>query len=111
MLRRFSSLPRTAVSVTRAGGVRSFSKPSALLSASTQLSSSNVILELDAKKVGNEIRKRGLANAIVGGSRDHGMDRVSLSSCSDGERSLSSFLVALWSGALSEVSWDPPRNR
>ncbi|KAL7421255.1 hypothetical protein Q5752_004140 [Cryptotrichosporon argae] len=35
---------------------------------------SNVVLELDAAKVGREIRKRGLANAIAA-QRDGGMDR------------------------------------
>jgi len=36
-----------------------------------------VVLELDAKKVGQEIRKRGLSSAISHG-REGGMDRVSV---------------------------------
>lgn len=66
MLPRLSKLSRP---VARAS-VRSYVKP-----ATAPLAKSTV-LELDVKKVGAEIRKRGLANAVAN-TRDGGMDRVS----------------------------------
>ncbi|ODN74456.1 N-acetyl-gamma-glutamyl-phosphate reductase [Cryptococcus amylolentus CBS 6039] len=74
MLRR--TLPRSALPRPRLPAARAFTKPSAPAAASTQLASSsrsdsNVLFEFDAHKVGNEIRKRGLANA----QREGGMDR------------------------------------
>ncbi|WVQ93224.1 N-acetyl-gamma-glutamyl-phosphate reductase [Kwoniella sp. CBS 9459] len=78
MLRRSSNLPRSALKVARpVTATRAFTKPSAPVSASSQLSSkdsNNVLFELDVKKVGNEIRKRGLAGSI-NGQREGGMDR------------------------------------
>ncbi|WVQ81246.1 N-acetyl-gamma-glutamyl-phosphate reductase [Cryptococcus sp. DSM 104549] len=75
MLRR-TTLPRSllASSLSRTAATRAFSKPSAPANASAQLSSSNVLFELDVKKVGNEIRKRGLTSSL-GGQREGGMDR------------------------------------
>lgn len=78
MFRRLPALRRaTATAAHIKPSARAFSKPSAPVAASSQLSSSNsnVILELDTKQVGNEIRKRGLSGAVQG--RDGGMDRVS----------------------------------
>lgn len=74
MFRRLPALRRAAVLPKQSA--RAFSKPSAPVAASSQLSTSNsnVILELDTKQVGNEIRKRGLSGAVNG--RDGGMDRV-----------------------------------
>lgn len=68
MLRRITALPRPAAALARVAPfqARAYAKPAA----------SNVVLELDAKKVGNEIRKRGLTNAVA--NRDGGMDRVSV---------------------------------
>ncbi|OCF39758.1 N-acetyl-gamma-glutamyl-phosphate reductase [Kwoniella heveanensis CBS 569] len=77
MLRRCSNLPRSALKVARPTATRAFTKPSAPVSASSQLASkdsSNVLFELDVKKVGNEIRKRGLTSSI-NGQREGGMDR------------------------------------
>lgn len=67
MIRRLSALPRpVAAALARpALQTRSFAK-SAI--------ASNAVLELDTRKVGNEIRKRGLTSAVT--SRDGGMDRV-----------------------------------
>ncbi|OWZ75786.1 N-acetyl-gamma-glutamyl-phosphate reductase [Cryptococcus neoformans Tu401-1] len=76
MLRR-SHIPRSALSINRAPAARAFTKPSLPLSASSQLTkkdSNNVLFEFDAHKVGNEIRKRGLAN-LLGVQREGGMDR------------------------------------
>lgn len=77
MLRR-THIPRAALSINRAPAARAFTKPSLPLSASSQLTkkdSNNVLFEFDAHKVGNEIRKRGLAN-LLGVQREGGMDRV-----------------------------------
>jgi hypothetical protein len=69
MLRRLTAIPRPAAALVRqAVQARSFSKPA--------VAASNVVLELDANKVGNEIRKRGLTSAVA--NRDGGMDRVSI---------------------------------
>ncbi|OCF54557.1 N-acetyl-gamma-glutamyl-phosphate reductase [Kwoniella mangroviensis CBS 10435] len=75
MLRRCSNIPRSALNLSRPS-VRAFSKPSAPVSASaSQLSTKeNVLFELDVKKVGHEIRKRGLTSSI-GAGREGGMDR------------------------------------
>ncbi|WWC64034.1 N-acetyl-gamma-glutamyl-phosphate reductase [Kwoniella dejecticola CBS 10117] len=74
MLRRCSNLPRSALKLSRPAA-RAFTKPSAPVAASSQLSTKdNVLFELDVKKVGNEIRKRGLTSAL-GGQREGGMDR------------------------------------
>ncbi|ORY33144.1 putative Arg-6 protein, mitochondrial precursor [Naematelia encephala] len=73
MIRQLSSLPRTSsrvASVSRLAA-KQFTKPSLPVSAAGQLSKSDVVLTLDAKKVGNEIRKQGIATAVSGG----GMDR------------------------------------
>lgn len=64
MLRRTAALPRSAL---RAAAQRGYVKSAASLKP---------VLELDVKKVGSEIRKRGLTNA-VSSTRDGGMDRVS----------------------------------
>jgi N-acetyl-gamma-glutamyl-phosphate reductase/acetylglutamate kinase len=79
MFRRLPALRRASAAAVKPA-TRQFTKPSATTAASSQLgsSNSNVILELDTKQVGNEIRKRGLSGAVQG--RDGGMDRVSLSS-------------------------------
>ncbi|WVR09073.1 N-acetyl-gamma-glutamyl-phosphate reductase [Kwoniella sp. DSM 27419] len=79
MLRRSTNIPRSALKLQRAAinSTRAFAKPSTPVSASaSQLSSSkdNVLFELDVKKVGSEIRKRGLTSA-VNGQREGGMDR------------------------------------
>lgn len=63
MLRRLTALPRSAVRTA----LRGYATPAV---------SSKPVLELDVKKVGSEIRKRGLTNA-VNSTRDGGMDRVS----------------------------------
>lgn len=63
MLSRLSKLPRPALA--RAAARRAYVAPA----------TTKPVLELDAKKVGTEIRKRGLTNAIVN-TRDGGMDRV-----------------------------------
>lgn len=73
MFRRLPAL-RRAAALQKPVASRAFTKPSAPVAASSQLSSSNVVLELDTKQVGNEIRKRGLSGAVAG--RDGGMDRV-----------------------------------
>ncbi|WWD06738.1 acetylglutamate kinase [Kwoniella europaea PYCC6329] len=75
MLRRCSNIPRSALNLSRPS-IRAFSKPSAPVSASaSQLSTKeNVLFELDVKKVGHEIRKRGLTGSI-GAGREGGMDR------------------------------------
>ncbi|WRT69052.1 N-acetyl-gamma-glutamyl-phosphate reductase [Kwoniella shivajii] len=75
MLRRCSNIPRSALNLSKPA-VRAFTKPSLPVSASaSQLSSKdNVLFELDVKKVGNEIRKRGLSGALSG-QREGGMDR------------------------------------
>ncbi|WWC91220.1 N-acetyl-gamma-glutamyl-phosphate reductase [Kwoniella dendrophila CBS 6074] len=75
MLRRCSNIPRSALNLSRPA-TRAFTKPSAPVSASAlQLSTKeNVLFELDVKKVGHEIRKRGLTSAI-GAQREGGMDR------------------------------------
>ncbi|RXK39280.1 acetylglutamate kinase [Tremella mesenterica] len=73
MLRRVPVLPRRAISLTRPSGPRFLS--TVPLPISTASSSRNVILELDARKVGNEIRKRGLVNMLSSAQRDGGMDR------------------------------------
>lgn len=75
MLRRCAKLPRSALNVARPA-TRAFTKLS--LPAASQLnssSSSNVILELDVKSVGNEIRKRGLTSALS--ANQGGLDKVS----------------------------------
>ena len=72
MIRRIASLPRPASLLRAARPARSFTSPSA---PALGLNSSNVVLELDAKKVATEIKKRGLASSIGSSS---GMDRVSL---------------------------------
>ncbi|WVW79337.1 N-acetyl-gamma-glutamyl-phosphate reductase [Kwoniella bestiolae CBS 10118] len=78
MLRRCSNIPRSALNLSRPT-VRAFSKPSAPVSASaSQLSTKdNVLFELDVKKVGHEIRKRGLTSSI-GSQREGGMDRETI---------------------------------
>jgi hypothetical protein len=82
MFRRLPALKRAATALPKQS-TRAFTKPSASTAASSQLaSSSNVILELDTKQVGNEIRKRGLSAAVQG--RDGGMDRVSQQFCGMG---------------------------
>lgn len=50
-----------------------------LAAPSTQAPKSDILLQLDARKVGAEIRRRGLSTAVSQG-RDGGMDRVSTSS-------------------------------
>jgi len=62
MLRRFTAVSRPAAAVARQA-----------LKPQTRAFSKNVVLELDAGKVGNEIRKRGLTSAVA--NRDGGMDR------------------------------------
>jgi len=76
MFRRLPALRRAASTLPKQS-TRNFTKPSAATAASNNLSTSNVVLELDTKAVGNEIRKRGLSAAVQG--RDGGMDRVSSS--------------------------------
>ena len=73
MFRRLPALRRAAATLPKQS-TRNFTKPSAASAASNNLSTSNVVLELDTKAVGNEIRKRGLSAAVQG--RDGGMDRV-----------------------------------
>lgn len=76
MTRRLLSLPRIPVlfyCLTR----RAFSKPSLPLPVRARSRVSNAVLELDARKVGCEIRRRGLTSAVGGPPRDGGMDRVS----------------------------------
>ncbi|KAK4684058.1 N-acetyl-gamma-glutamyl-phosphate reductase / acetylglutamate kinase, partial [Tremellales sp. Uapishka_1] len=73
MLRRASVLPRGLVSSAARPAARTLSTPS-LPASAPQPSSSNVLFELDTKKVGAEIRKRGLSGA-VSSHRDGGMDR------------------------------------
>lgn len=70
MLRRISNLQRPAVQALARSAARGYVKPAAV-------GASNIVLELDSKKVGHEIRKRGLTSAVQNG-RDGGMDRVSL---------------------------------
>lgn len=67
MLPRLTKLHRPAAALRAA--TRGYVAPAAPLAKST-------VLELDAKKVGAEIRKRGLTN-VVTNTRDGGMDRVS----------------------------------
>lgn len=63
MLPRLSKLPRSALA--RVAARRAYVAPA----------TAKPVLELDVKKVGSEIRKRGLTNAIAN-TRDGGMDRV-----------------------------------
>jgi hypothetical protein len=72
MIKRLSSLPRPA-SILRSAPVaaRAFTAPTAPVSG---VKPSNVVLELDVKQVGTEMRKRGLASSVSSAS---GMDRVS----------------------------------
>jgi hypothetical protein len=79
MFRRLATLPRS-VPVARQS-LRAFTKPSQPLSTSPNLASSSqpdIVLSLDARQVGQEIRKRGLASSLNGNHREGGMDRVSL---------------------------------
>ncbi|WVN87932.1 N-acetyl-gamma-glutamyl-phosphate reductase [Cryptococcus depauperatus CBS 7841] len=76
MLRR-TKVSCAVLSTPRTQATRAFVKPSISLSASKQLAgkdSRNVLFELDVQKVGNEIKKRGLTNALSA-QRDGGMDR------------------------------------
>ncbi|KAK8843320.1 N-acetyl-gamma-glutamyl-phosphate reductase [Kwoniella newhampshirensis] len=110
MLRRSINIPRTTLSVSRpATTARAFTKPSLPVSASSQLTKSNVVLELDVKKVGNEIRKRGLTSALSN-QRDGGMDRdtiirllYSLGSKHEVERYLRIFTQSSQAGATGAV--------
>lgn len=70
MLRRVSTLPGLAVQASARTAARGYVKPAAV-------GASNIVLELDAKKVGSEIRKRGLSSQVQN-LRDGGMDRVSV---------------------------------
>ena len=76
MIRRLRNLPRSSA-LRLPSSRRAFSKPSTPLSTSTRLSNPDVLFELSASKVGNEIRKRGMASALSVAHRDGGMDRVS----------------------------------
>jgi N-acetyl-gamma-glutamyl-phosphate reductase/acetylglutamate kinase len=62
MLPRLSKLPRSALA--RVAARRAYVAPA----------TAKPVLELDVKKVGSEIRKRGLTNAVAN-TRDGGMDR------------------------------------
>ena len=76
MIKRLSSLPRPA-SILRStpAAARAFTAPTAPVSS---VKTSNVVLELDVKQVGSELRKRGLSSSVSSGS---GMDRVSATAC------------------------------
>ena len=69
--KRIPSLPRPASILRSVRPARAFSTPSAPVQG---VQKSNVVLELDVKDVGREIRKRGLASSVSSAS---GMDRVS----------------------------------
>jgi N-acetyl-gamma-glutamyl-phosphate reductase/acetylglutamate kinase len=80
MIPRAAALSRPAASAARRTAAAAATTPARHFSANaaaSQLNKSNVVLELDAKKVGTEIRKRGLANVVSSSTRDGGMDRVS----------------------------------
>lgn len=72
MLRRITAISRPSVAQLARPQARAFSK-----SAASAVSASNILFELDSKKVGHEIRKRGLTNAVTS-PRDGSMDRVSI---------------------------------
>lgn len=78
MIPRAAALSRPAASAARRTAAAAATTPARQFSANaaaSQLNKSNVVLELDAKKVGTEIRKRGLANVVSSSTRDGGMDR------------------------------------
>ena len=57
--------------------LRTFTKRSSPLASDSQFPKASVIFGLDASRVANEVRKRGMANSVGLPSRDGGMDRVS----------------------------------
>ncbi|TXT13227.1 hypothetical protein VHUM_01628 [Vanrija humicola] len=69
MLRRITAVSRPSLAQLARPQARAFSK-----SAAQAVNASNVLFELDSKKVGHEIRKRGLTNAVTN-PRDGSMDR------------------------------------
>lgn len=74
MFRRISSVSRpVAAQLARPAVARGFAK-----SVPSAVSASDIVLQLEAKKIGSEIRKRGLSNAVANNTRDGGMDRVCL---------------------------------
>lgn len=73
MLPRLTKLNRPAAALARSAQ-RSYVKPATAAHLAAQ---SSPLFQFDVKKVGAEIRKRGLTNAVAN-TRDGGMDRVSL---------------------------------